>query len=237
MIDASTFSTSYGALWNEITPTCELFVRQLNQSLLKRMFPPLPKSGTLNRTLIAEYAFSLFAERGVDWTKGTSRESDLLRAEARKQTNRRLQPLLSHGVRLDYDFDEVAGYEVREIVDRLSLFFLSDRETKVVLRPMFPGCGYIDASEGDVMSDEMIYEVKTADRLFRSSDVRQLITYAALNYVSKSFELSSIGLLNPRNGLYCVCEIDRVAYDISGRSPGELFSSVVEAITGGGTSR
>jgi hypothetical protein len=237
LIDASTFSTSYTAIWNEIAPTCELFVRQLNQRFLKRAFPPMPKTNTPNRTLIAEYGFSLFTERGNNWLKGVPRPLSEIQANAKAETNRRLKPLSAQGVELEYNFDEAASFEVQEISDRLSKFFLGDGASHLVLRPIFPGCGFIDASEGDVIHERTIFEVKTVDRFFRSNDVRQLVTYAALNSIAKKFDITDIGLMNPRNGQYCVCSMEEVAIEVAGLSKEELCSSIIHAISSGGTSR
>lgn len=237
MIDGSTFSSSYTAIWNEIAPTCELFVRQLNHRFLKRAFPPRPKTSTSNRTLIAEYGFSLFAERGNNWIKGVPRPLGEIQANAKAETKRRLMPLSAQGVELEYNFDHAASSEVQEISERLSKFFLGDRASHLVLRPVFPGCGFIDASEGDVIHERTIFEVKTVDRLFRSNDVRQLVTYAALNSIAKKFEITNIGLMNPRNGQYCVCSMEDVAIEVAGQSKEELWSSIIDAISDGGTSR
>jgi hypothetical protein len=102
---------------------------------------------------------------------------------------------------------------------------------------MFSGCGFVDASEGDVIFGETIYEIKTVDRRFRGSDIRQAITYAALNFSGGQFDIRHIGLFNPRWGQFCDIGLDYVCAEISGRPAQELLAIVIQAISSGEISR
>ncbi len=110
-------------------------------------------------------------------------------------------------------------------------------KSKIIVRPVFDGCGYIDASEGDVILGDVIYEVKTVERQFRGTDIRQVVTYAALNSLSKQYTVSNIGLFNPRSGMYFQENIDVLCWEISGKTGQELFSEIEKAISSGETSR
>ena len=125
---------------------------------------------------------------------------------------------------------------MHEIASRLKLFFVSAKPP-LFLRPLFAGCGYIDASEGDVISDKTVYEIKTVERTFRSADIRQTIMYAALNSMSGQFEVKKVGLLNPREGSYCNFDVDFICTEIAGTSAAELFRTIVDAISSGEISR
>ena len=211
MIDASTFALSFNAFWHEHVPTCEHFVRRLNLSGLERYFAPMsPVAGTKRRALIAEYAFSLFVERrrGASIVGDLSGESQTNRAWA--DTIRRLAPYSAQGLDIETSLNSEENTEVAEIASRLGRVF--DFSQSVVLRPSFPGCGFVDESEGDVIFGSTLYEIKTVDRPIRSSDIRQTITYAALNSASASnrFEISRVGLFNPRRGQFCDIEIEHV---------------------------
>ena len=115
--------------------------------------------------------------------------------------------------------------------------FFEAQKAAIILRPTFKGCGFVDASEGDVISGKTVFEVKTVERPFRSNDIRQVVTYAALNFASKQFEIANIGLYNPRRGLYCDLELDYVCSEISGRPAQELLSLIVQAQSSGEMSR
>ncbi len=133
--------------------------------------------------------------------------------------------------------DDDENKEVAEIADRLNKVF--DFSKSVVLRPMFPGCGYVDSSEGDVIFGSTLFEIKTVDRAVRSSDIRQTITYAALNAASASsrFNICGIGLFNPRRGQFCDIEIEHICSEISGRPAQELFEVIIQALSSSGISR
>jgi len=239
VIDASTFALSFNAFWNAHSPTCEHFVRQLNLGGLDRYFAPMAAvaSGTKRRALIAEYAFSLFVERRRDVSERSefSRQSESMRAW--EEAARRLAPYSAQGLDIKSPLNDAENEEALELASRLGRIF--DFSELVVLRPMFPGCGYVDASEGDVIFGSTLYEVKTVDRPVRSSDIRQTITYAALNAAaeSRAFNIERVGLFNPRRGQLFSLDIDEVCSEISGRSAQELFEMVIQALSSTGISR
>ena len=240
LIDASTFSGSYNAFWNTSTPTCEHFVRRLNLGWLEKFSKPMAQSKTSKRrAVIAEYAFALFVETKKDGAKNTlgpAFRTKILREQAWAATIHRLSPFAGEGLNLSNDFDEEERKEIEEIKERLIRFF-SNPGRKLIFRPVFKGCGFIDASEGDVIFGTSLFEIKTVERLFRSSDIRQLITYAALNYVSGEFKLDKIALFNPRRGQFCELEINMVCAEIAGLPTQDLFATIVDAISSGEISR
>ncbi len=237
LIDAATFAISYNAFWHANTPTCEHFVRRLNLDGLERFEPPMAKSGTANRALIAEYAFSLFVERKRDSIAGGKRRpNDAIEEAAWLAAEKRLAPYVNQGLDLKRNFDEDERREVDEISRSLVSFF-TDPNRRLVLRPLYSGCGFVDASEGDVIFGKTIYEIKTVDRPFRGSDIRQTITYAALNFAAGQFDIRNIGLFNPRRGQFCDIDLDYFCGEISGRPTQELLAIVIHGISSGEISR
>lgn len=231
MIDVSSFATYYNAFWAEHTPTSEHFVRRLNLEYVERWSPPLGKpKEPIRAAFIAELAFSRFCA-GIDGVpKG---EIDKL---ALVDTGKRLRPLLEDPVTLEGPLRSVEEEQISRLESTLRSFF-TWRATCNVARPLFRGCGYIGTSEGDVLNGSCLFEVKTVDRAFRSIDIRQLITYCALNYLSRQYEISSIGLFNPRRGLYFEYLINDASREISGRPAQDLFDSIVHAVSSGDISR
>lgn len=238
MIDATSFANSFNAFWHAYTPTCEHFVRRLNLDGLNRFERPMPKSGTSKRrALIAEYAFSLFIEEMKDnVVDGEGRSGDAIKEAAWLATEMRLAPYVRQGLELNRNFNEDESHEINEISNRLVRFFIEPNRLPV-LRPRFSGCGFVDASEGDIIFGQTIYEIKTVDRPFRSNDIRQTITYAALNFASGQFEIRAVGLYNPRRSQFCDIDLDLVCSEISGRPAQELLALVIQAISSGEISR
>lgn len=86
--------------------------------------------------------------------------------------------------------------ECAEICRRSTKSFRTiSNDQSIDIRPMFPGCGFVDASTGDVHSYGTLYEGKSGERAFRSIDVRQLLTYVALSKASGSWDIDRIGPL------------------------------------------
>jgi hypothetical protein len=236
VIDASTFAISHNAFWHETAPMCEHFIRKVNMAGVERFDAPMPQSATIDqRALIAEFAFSLFVELRERADHG-ARSREEIESAAWIATETRLAPYVRFGLKLTRVLNEEARSEVRQILQRLCDFFDS-RGDMLVLRPLFYGCGFIDASEGDLILGGIIYEIKTVDRPFRGTDIRQAITYAALNYASSQFEISGLGLMNPRRGLYYEISLEEASIEISGRPPQDLFAQIIQAISSGEISR
>ena len=237
LIDATTFANSYNAFWHASAPTCEHFVRRINIGNVQRFEAPMDGSITTNRALISEYAFSLFAEKKKEsLAVGAKRLDDLVEEAAWLMAEARLAPYMEQGLVLNRDFNRGARSETNEITCRLLRFFDNPKQ-RLVLRPIFLGCGFVDSSEGDVIIDETIYEVKTVDRRFRGSDIRQSITYAALNASSRQFDIKRVGLFNPRRGLFWEAELDYVCTEIAGISTQEFLGTIINAMSSGEISR
>ena len=82
-----------------------------------------------------------------------------------------------------------------------------------------------------------LFEVKTVDRSFRGVDLRQLLTYAALNFASREREISTLGLVNPRRGVFFEMPVGDLCLDIAGRSSESLFAMIIQVLSSGELSR
>jgi hypothetical protein len=234
VIDASTFAAEYGGFWKSVTPTCELFVRWANLSGYERWSRPLVPQGATRRALTAEVAFALFCRRHQKAESGDGLGEI---ASALSETVERLAPFASEGLDLESPLSATEQDEIDKISMRLDLFFRGEEQPRV-LRPVFRGCGFIGASEGDVLCADTLYEVKTVDRTYRSSDFRQLLAYCALNAASNQFEFNRVGICNPRRGTSVVVSVEELVFEASGKEiSGELLSEIVYAISGPSISR
>lgn len=230
MIDASSFANHHNAFWTEYTPTSEHFVRRLNLEWSERWCPPMPRpQEAIRSALVAEFAFSKLCQS----LSGAMNVND---EKALGEAISRIKPLVDDPSALTEPISMEENGEVVRIFDRLQEYF-GVREERKILRPIFDGCGYVDSSEGDIISGESLFEIKTVERSFRSIDVRQLITYAALNHLSQQFRIESLGIVNARRGLYFEMSVEVICYEISGRSSQELFSAVIHAVSSGDISR
>jgi hypothetical protein len=195
-----------------------------------------PETGDLFDRDFGWYAFSLFVERRRGSTNIADLASEAQAERAWLDTMRRLAPYSEQGLDVHTSLDQEETAEVAEIAARLGRVF--DFSQSTILRPKFPGCGYVDASEGDVIFGPTLFEVKTVDRPVSSSDIRQTLTYAALNAAAPDpFDIQKIGLFNPRRGQFCDIEIDYICSEIAGLPAQELFEVIVQALSSGEISR
>lgn len=237
MIDAATFAHSYNGFWHVSAPTCEHFVRRLNVTEVERFLAPMEGVQTDNRAVISEFGFSLYVELtrdGVTSLGGAPAEELLDRGW--REAEMRLRSYARQGLRIERSKEEEELQEVCEIANRLRIFFGSDTRG-IELRPIFKGCGFIDASEGDVVDKATIYEIKNVNRQLRSDDVRQVVTYAALNAAAEQYEITHVGIVNPRRGQYWRAELDFVSQEMSGMSAQSLLDTIIYAISSGEISR
>ena len=235
MIGATRFAGAYGSFWRDVTPTIDLFVRKINLELSERVEPPQDYRVDPTRSaLIAETAFALFDQQSrYDGDRTNFFENFVERAAA--EARGRLALLNVEHIDRVLSAEELNTVE--ELFHRLSLFFAERHGRRLVTRPSFPGCGFIDRSEADVIYDDTLFEVKTVERNVRSVDIKQLITYATLNHISGSYFIRDIGIYNPRRGTECSMGLDDVCLKISGVSAIELLELIAYSVASGEISR
>jgi hypothetical protein len=138
--------------------------------------------------------------------------------------------------------DDPSGIEINTVraIQESLLSFVRQRSSpalRVTFEPNFAGCGFLNPCVGDILIGHELYEVKAGDRRFRSTDLRQLMTYCALNYAAGTCTVTKAGCVNPRRGTYFVLELDAIAYELAGKSSSELFSDIIYHVSSGGVSR
>jgi hypothetical protein len=67
-----------------------------------------------------------------------------------------------------------------------------------VFSPQIKGCGILGVCAADISSRDILVEVKTVDRNFSSKDIRQIVIYLALDFISGVRQWNSAILFNPR---------------------------------------
>ena len=80
--------------------------------------------------------------------------------------------------------------------------------------------------KADVLFGETLYDIKAGDRDFRLVDVRQLITYCALNHAVSNYTINKVGVVNPRLGVFFNVGVDELVEGMTGTSAVELFEEI-----------
>lgn len=109
--------------------------------------------------------------------------------------------------------------------------FSSAVNSTYVIRPKFNGCGELSNCEGDVLTEDTLFEVKAGERTFRITDLRQLLIYSALAYASGKLTFSKIGLFNPRTGKFWMRDLNAVCRATSGLRAPDVFQALIDAIS------
>lgn len=239
MISEVTFARDYASFWRLATPMMDGFVRRLNRGTYDRDFQPI-NAGTAasRRAFVNEFAFSTFC-RVIEIELATGNphyeSSDAISVVANQVD------IPPHAGREGNYFPALSEDEVNDVTEQVfrlqRRLVLARASRKIVCRPSFLGCGIIDRCEGDVLAGNTLFEIKAGDRSVRSIDLRQILTYLALNHAGSTKLIDTIGLINPRIGISFEMPIDIFCFELSGRHATELLDFIVHNITSGDISR
>lgn len=221
MISARAFASQTGA-WHQLTPAMDQFTRWVNENTT-RVGTRVRRLGPKERSaFIAEAAFGALASGSGPTTSVQAAAFDML-APLPRGTG--IPTLLSAD-----EEREVFGVMANtlEYVERAP-------GAAVTYRPTFPGCGVVRSAEGDVQVDHELIEIKAVERPFRSSDLRQVLTYAALGHASGT-DLGVITLLNPRLAMFFSSPAQTLALDLGAGSWFDLMHELIEIMSQTGVS-
>jgi hypothetical protein len=234
LISETKFSRYSSSTWKSLTPTMEIFIRKINLELYEREFDPMTSNvHPSRRGFVNEIAFQFFIE---------SMASPSITEGAQDRAISKARALI---VRIeDSRLSDVSPLKPEEMLDareqlrRLRIFFEKQSNGATIeLSPTFAGCGIIDTCNGDIYFGNMLFEVKAGDRSFRSIDLRQVLTYAALNYAQSKRRIDRVGLFNPRMGISFSTGINELCVEVSGHSASHTLSEIVRVISSGEISR
>lgn len=215
---------------------CDHFVRRVNQGLLERLWPPMGSTVAPNRRgLVNEVAFQLFATEIRSQLGQASPQPSLI--EIVQSVSQRLARFDRSKSNLSDELSEDEREDILEQLGRLRRVFPHVIGLPVIVEPQFPGCGFLDTCRGDILRRTTLYEIKAGDRPFRSVDLRQLITYTALNHVAQSYRINAVALVNIRSGLMLDISLEELTKQISGLHPSELFELLAYSLASGDMSR
>jgi hypothetical protein len=112
-----------------------------------------------------------------------------------------------------------------------SLYRVCQPTTHIEFGPRFQGCGFLNTAVGDIGIDGTLVEVKTTTRKVAGKDLRQLITYLALDAGAGRQRWSHIAVFNPRRGTFHRAEVDALLLRISGGKPRvDVLGELVEFV-------
>lgn len=227
MTSETKFSTSFTSVWREVTPLSDGYWA-IENMLTRRVAAPISNRAPKRfRGAINELAFISFSKLAKHEKIKIHRDDIFHTLKASiPETVAYINRLSPNDLMHEDAIDDIGLREAMQLTLRLLNFFPYGATTDI--RPKFKGCGIINACEGDVISSDLLIEVKAGDRGFRVSDLRQLLVYSALAYASSENRFTRIGLFNPRTGVAWSKSLDEVCISISGLRANDVLPKLVD---------
>lgn len=216
MISEVSFSRGFASFWTEYTPWLGEYVSSINKGIGVRVQAPIIiADDTSHRAINNVIAFTLFKN-------------------VIENSNNRIDSAFSESVDIMKNFPRnnletfTLTDEYKKIITKLSERLVSQYYTKnPKFYPQFNGCGIMENCQGDLLYNETLVEIKAGERGLQSSDIKQIITYCALNWLSgKSLNISHIEFYNPRQGILWKSELSDLINSISSLPLEDLFDQI-----------
>jgi hypothetical protein len=225
LITEKRFALSHHDFWHDLLPMGEHYIRTANLAV-KRYCQPLKATFPHLNGVINELSFRLFAVSVHNGIEPEDIPPEVVSSEADNAVNfiRRFRQHSRTPVRLPLPAETA---EAIQLTKRTRLFFQISGAQQLTCRPNFPGCGWLSECDGDVLAGKILHEIKAGERSFRMLDIRQTLTYCALNYSAHAFEIDGVCLLNPREGVYFHEDLSALCEALSGRSPIEILGDII----------
>lgn len=235
MISEATFSKKFTSFWNEILPNSKNYVRLINGGLLEPVYEPFDTAERKNNTaLVNVIAFSMlrdFCNKAltIDQLSSTQFfESNHFKGLLEKDLS--YLSKFSYGAECSLPLSTKEKKQASLLFRLMYIRYVANRSSTRI-DPKFDGCGFINESYGDIISDNKLIEIKSGERRFSLTDLRQVIIYLVLNnYSKKPYRISAIELFNPRMGIAFTEEIESFCLNISALNSQELFSEIQKFI-------
>jgi hypothetical protein len=230
MTSEKRLALSHTGFWNALLPMEEPYIRTQNtrvRTFAYEVFSVLPAA---QRGVVNECAFLIFVvsvRAGID-PVNLSKEQLVGCAD---DAFGRVSRLSAFARVLPQPLTEKALHEAQMLATRLTSYFSSRPERLFTAMPVFPGCGWLDEAEGDVLGDRTLFEIKAGERQFRGIDIRQVLCYCALGFSAKVYDIDNFCLVNPRFGTYFEDTLENLCWRTAGMSAAAVLGEIVNYVS------
>lgn len=238
MISEVTFSKKFTSFWNEILPNSKNYVRLINGGLLNAEYSPFaPSPRKQNIALINTLSFFILREIVKKKNRFilNSLSSYFKSIDFSSIMDKSLHYLsnFSYGKDFSLPLTTAELNEINQLVNLMHNHFTHKNNNNVIyIDPEFDGCGFINPSYGDLIYNNTLTEIKSGERKFSLTDIRQLVVYLTLNYYSNiPYPIKRIELFNPRMGISFSEDVESFCLNISALSSTELYSEIQKYVT------
>lgn len=233
MISERDISEKFSAVWKQNLPLMtSRFMRVFNAGQIMEInTTPIPTVVDIRYDIVAETSFNL--------------------SHLATEENKTIDEVLADSVRLkqvisntaksiwksgNYTDDDLKLTpqeidEIRKISNNTIEFIKILKVDKFNFKPKLTGYSFIPDLTADISIDDTLFEIKTVNRNFKSSDIKQLFIYLALRQVSEEDNWKYAGLYNPRKGTYCKFNVKSIIHNLTGgNTPNETFENLLNGL-------
>lgn len=233
MISERDISEKFSAIWKQNLPLMTpSFMRVFNEAQIKTINKgSIPNSEDVRYDIVAETAFNLceivtVEEKTIDEIIDDSKRFEKIVLDTAKS-------IWTSGnySKSDLKIGKSELNEIRNICENILEFIQLSKRDKVEFKPKLKGYSFIPDLTADVSIDDTLYEIKTVNRNFKSSDLKQLFIYLALKQVGEGKNWKYAGLYNPRKGTFCKFNVKSLIYNLTGgKTPNETFENLLNGL-------
>lgn len=233
MISERDISEKFSAIWKQNLPLMTpSFMRVFNEAQIKKINKnPIPTSENVRYDIVAETSFNLSEIATIEDKKIKKIIKDSKRFKKIVSDTAKSIWTTGNYKKKDLKLEKSEVEEIQKICENTFEFIEKTKKKKVEFKPKLRGYSFIPDLEGDLSIDDTLYEIKTVNRNFKSSDLKQLFIYLALKQVSAEENWKYAGLYNPRKGTYCKFNVKSLIYNLTGgQTPNETFENLLNGL-------
>lgn len=229
MITERNIAEKFSVIWKEHFPLLSSsFMKIFNETQIDIVNrKSIATKENVQYDLISEVAFNV-SEMSLN--EGITIKSILENVELLKDIVKQTAISINHDP--EYVMNGIEEKEVDLIASNILEFIGTKKKKSCEFRPKFKGYGIISDLTADVSIDDTLFEFKAIKDNFRSSHIKQVFIYLALQQATGNPKWKYFGLYNPRKGTYCKLNIKNTVYELSGgKTPSEVFKDLLNNLT------
>lgn len=233
MITERDIAEKFSIIWKQhfplLTPN---FMRVFNEAQIFNINAPIPINENVRNDIVSEIAFNIVEKIMIEKTTVEEFINDENNLKKIIETTAKVIWKSANYSEADLILNEYELNEIIRICNNLSEFITKLKKSQLQFKPKFKGYSFIPDLVGDLSIDDTLFEIKTVNRNFKSSDLKQLFIYLALQQVSTGLNWKYAGLYNPRKGTYCKFNVKSLIYNLTGgKTPNEAFENLLDGLT------
>ena len=218
MISETKFARGYSSFWMEYFPWLNSYTKSINEYHLDKSLSSVPEMDqpehrSINNTIAFFHYRNLISDS--NYSIEASKEEAL----------QYMKRFLGNNVST-YNF----GKYDKDVISMQIKNLQKIPKCDLTLDPPFPGCGIIDNCKGDILQGNKLIEVKAGSRFIQPADLKQLIVYYALNWVSSTikYDIRQLEIFNPRVGYFWTVKTDELFYSVTNEPKEVVFEQLVK---------